>query len=109
MSAFARGFALGQAAYQQMLDNKDREERRAREVEEFKWRRDEQNRLAEARAREDAALAELANIQMGLQPATQAKITETYGMTPQQIAAAGTGLKNWPNMTSRILGTCRGE
>lgn len=72
MSAFARGFSMGQAAYQQMLDNKDREERRDRERREFAWKEAEQARIAEARAREDAALAELANIQMGLQPATQA-------------------------------------
>lgn len=93
MSAFARGFSMGQTAYQQMLDNKDREERRERERREFEWRAAEQARLAEARAREDAAFAELTNTQMGLQPATAAKITETYGMTPQQIAAAGAGLK----------------
>lgn len=84
---------MGQTAYQQMLDNKDREERRDRERREFAWKEAEQARLAEARAREDAAFAELTNTQMGLQPATAAKITETYGMTPQQIAAAGAGLK----------------
>lgn len=64
--AFQSGFQMGQSAYQQALDNRDREERRKREADEYGLRR--QQLVLQNQAAEDAAAQrrELAGIRTQL-------------------------------------------
>jgi hypothetical protein len=96
MGSFDSGFRMGQQAYQQNIDNerqKTLDGYRADEVARQKvtWGREDTQR-----ADEDAALANLQNVRTGISPEQQGQIKQTYGMTPQQTAAAG------PNLQSKL-------
>lgn len=73
----------------------DSEARRAAAAEEAAWQRTMRERQKADWNREDAAVAGLANVQAGVSKDEQGRVAGTYGMTPQQIAAAGgaTGLR----------------
>lgn len=62
---------------------------RAEREERMRWAREDRDRLAKDRATEDAAFGELAAAQSGVSTGDLGRIQQTYGMTPQQIAAAG--------------------
>lgn len=91
--SFKDGFRLGSDIGIRRREMALAEERDKRAAEEFQWRKDEVARLGQARAREDAAFSSLENVQRGLSTDTQGQIKQTYGMTPQQISAAGDGLQ----------------
>lgn len=73
MGAFASGFKLGQNAYQQGLDNKDREGIRKRQDEEFQWRAEDRARLSKDREGIDTAIKSFQATQGGIYDGTQAK------------------------------------
>lgn len=92
MAGFGDGFASGLNSgmglvtrfagirRQKELDERDRQRF---EREQAGWKRED-----DARAREDSAWSDYENLSAGVGPQTQTAIQNTYGMTPQQTAAA---------------------
>lgn len=85
---FASGFKMGSdigfrrqdAERQKVLDD--------RATEEFGFRRAALQREQTDAANVDTAFANYNNVQAGISPDTQAQLSRTYGMNPQQVASA---------------------
>ena len=71
MGAFQSGFQLGQGAWQQTLDNKDRAGIRKRQDEEHAWKVEDRARLAADRTNVDDAIGVLQSQQNGIREGSQ--------------------------------------
>ena len=91
MGAFQSGFQLGQSAYHQAERNRLLQAQEERAAKEFGWREQEQARKVKLQADEDAAFEQLNLASTGMTPQVQQQVTQTYGLTPQQMAQAGGG------------------
>lgn len=79
------------AARRQRMAEDEAAATRAERAERLRWAREDRDRLARDRASEDAAFGELAAAQSGIGAGDVGRIQQTYGMTPQQVAATGGG------------------
>lgn len=73
MGAFQSGFQLGQGAWQQALDNKDRAGIRKRQDEEHAWKVEDRTRLAADRDNVDREIGSFQALQGGVYDGRQAK------------------------------------
>ena len=91
MGAFDTGFGQGRQMYNDGVSQRRQKALDERATEEFGWRRAEQLRTQTDAANVDAAITSYSNGQAGISRDTQRQLTQTYGMTPQQVSSATQG------------------